>query len=73
MNFIKVIKENVRIEDVARIYGIQLDRNYKSKCPFHNEKTASFSISSTRQIWHCFGCGKGRRRNFFSSTIIKYK
>src|ERR1035437_9760009 len=34
-------------------------RNFKTTCPFHNEKTASLVISPERQIWHCFGCGKG--------------
>jgi len=32
--------------------------NYKAKCPFHNEKTASFFISGTRQSFYCFGCGE---------------
>jgi DNA primase len=33
--------------------------NYIGLCPFHNEKTPSFTVSETKQLFHCFGCGEG--------------
>lgn len=34
-------------------------KNYVGLCPFHNEKTPSFTVSSEKQMYHCFGCGAG--------------
>ncbi len=49
--------------DIVRIIGdyVKLKKagaqNYSGLCPFHGEKTASFSVHATRQFYHCFGCG----------------
>lgn len=44
--------------------------NYMGLCPFHNEKSPSFSVSAHKQICHCFGCGKGG--NVFS-FVMEYE
>lgn len=59
MSLIREVKERANIVKVAELYGMKLNRAYKCVCPFHKEKTASLSISPQKQIWKCFGCGKG--------------
>jgi DNA primase len=58
---IEAIRRAVDIVDVISDY-VQLKkqgRNYFGLCPFHGEKTPSFSVSPEKQIFHCFGCGAG--------------
>src|SRR3989304_3575706 len=57
----ELIKEKLDIVEFIRGY-LQVSaagKNFKARCPFHNEKTPSFMISPERQSWHCFGCGAG--------------
>ena len=57
------IQELVARADVVEIVGryVQLKKggaNYMGLCPFHGEKSPSFSVSPSKQFYHCFGCGK---------------
>ena len=56
------IQELLTRVDVVDVVGkaVKLRKagaNYQGLCPFHNEKTPSFSVSPTKQFYHCFGCG----------------
>ena len=59
-----------KIEDIRRSSDIvdilspyvrlkKRGKNYIGLCPFHKEKTPSFTVSAEKQMYHCFGCSKG--------------
>ena len=60
----EVIEEVISRNDIVDVISgyIKLKKNgssYVGLCPFHNEKSPSFSVSGTKQMYHCFGCGVG--------------
>ena len=58
-DFLRTLKDKLNIVDIAGGYFSLEKRgsNYWACCPFHHEKTASFSINESGQFYHCFGCG----------------
>ena len=58
-DFIQQLLARVDIVDVIdkHVKLKKAGQNYSACCPFHNEKTPSFSVSPTKQFYHCFGCG----------------
>ena len=78
--FIEEVRSRNDIVDVISGY-VQLTHkgtSYKGLCPFHSEKTPSFSVHKGRQMYHCFGCGKSGdvfnfimeyERNTFSESV----
>ncbi len=69
---VEEIRANTDIVDLISGY-VQLrkrGRNYIGLCPFHNEKTPSFTVSPDKQIYHCFGCHAGGNAYKF---LMEYK
>ena len=68
---IEDIKNSNDIVDIVSQYVIlkRSGRNFFGVCPFHKEKTPSFSVSPDKQIFHCFGCGVGGNVIHFISKI----
>jgi DNA primase len=60
--FIEDLKQRADIARVVEGYGLPLKKkgqNWWAPCPFHSEKTASFSVNAGKGMFKCFGCGKG--------------
>jgi hypothetical protein len=69
MRYPPEVLERVRAAtDLVALIGeqvklIKAGRSYKGLCPFHQEKTPSFTVNPTLGVYHCFGCGKGQRHH----------
>lgn len=66
-SFVEDLRRRIEIVDVVSEY-VQLrraGRSFVGLCPFHNERSPSFSVSAERQMFHCFGCGAG-------GTVIRF-
>src|SRR3982751_5705150 len=57
--FIDELRDRVRVSDVVgrKVRLIRRGHNHVGLCPFHNEKTPSFSVNEQKGFYHCFGCG----------------
>jgi DNA primase len=60
----EIIDQVRQATDIVAVIGQHLPlkkagANYRTLCPFHQERTPSFNVNPQKQIWHCFGCGKG--------------
>ena len=68
---IEEVRNSNDIVDIISQYVVlkRSGRNYFGLCPFHKEKSPSFSVSPDKQIFHCFGCGAGGNVFHFISKI----
>ena len=67
------LKEAINITDVVSDYVVLKKRgqNQMGLCPFHQDKSPSFSVNEPKQLYHCFGCGAGGDVLHFLQTINK--
>jgi putative DNA primase/helicase len=59
---VDALKAAISLEDLIRVCGVELKRQgseYRALCPFHNEKTPSFTVTPKTQLYYCLGCGSG--------------
>ena len=67
----EVRSRNDIVDVISEYVGLKRAGNsYKCCCPFHNEKTPSFTVSKEKQMYHCFGCGAGGNVYTF---VMKYE
>lgn len=67
----KIKEENDIVDVISEVVKLKRSgRNYTGLCPFHSEKTPSFSVSSDKQIFKCFGCGEAGN---VVSFVMKYR
>ena len=73
IDYAKIIKEKINLVDFLSkdLRLIKSGTNYKALCPFHNEKTPSFTINQEKNSFKCFGCGVSG--DIFSYVMEKYK
>ena len=60
-NTIELVQQGADIVEIISEYVVlrKKGKDYSGLCPFHNEKSPSFSVSQEKQVYHCFGCGAG--------------
>lgn len=70
-DFVEDVRQANDIVDIISEYlPLKLKgKNFFGLCPFHNEKTPSFSVDAERQLYHCFGCGEGGNVYNFIMTM----
>ncbi|MEM8780375.1 MAG: CHC2 zinc finger domain-containing protein, partial [Cyanobacteria bacterium P01_G01_bin.49] len=67
------VKQRINIYDVISDYVVLKKRGkgYVGLCPFHDEKTPSFTVNSSKQLYYCFGCQEGGNAITFLMEIGK--